>query len=390
MVSFNHLGRISNWIAMVPLCISISVVLACGGPTLELGSPVPQTTRSVDLARNRTGHTATLVADTVTQKTVLFVGGGSSACTGELYDVTRGSNVFESTCRIGHTATRLQDDSVLIVGGQDSLKIAAETHSSAELFEPGTGAFSQTGSLSIPRYGHNATLLSDGTVLITGGYATDAAYKKVAVASAELYDPSAREFSPLPDMHFARAGHTSTVLADGEVLIVGGSTESAQVEKYLPDRKLFQVVDGPKLMRSSHTATVLRDDTVLIAGGVDEHGATLSDAFAIDAGDADLVKAGTMNVGRAGHSATMLSDGSVLFIGGNGADRWALGSVEIYDPVFREFTLVTQLLRPRVQHSATYIESVDSVLVAGGWGPLMITGPVIIRDVELVGLGRNF
>lgn len=382
------LAQISAWIATVSICVVL--LLACGGPALGLGPQTPQATRSKDLARNRTGHTATLVSDTVVSKTVLFVGGGGSECTGELYQVTRGSNMLESTCRIGHTATLLQDGRVLIAGGQDSLKIAAETHATAELFSLDTGVFSPTGTMSTPRYGHNATLLSNGTVLITGGYSKDAEHKKIALSTAELFDPNAGEFSKLPDMHRTRAGHTSSLLDDGSVLIVGGNLKSGQVERFLPTENRFQIVDGPSLVRSDHTATVLRDGKVLVAGGVDEHGATLSDAFVLDVASADLTKAGTMEVGRAGHTATSLSDGSVLMIGGNGADRWALASVEIYDPVFREFTLVTQLFRPRVQHSATYIESLDSVLIAGGWGPLMITGPVIIRDVELVGLGRDF
>ncbi len=343
-------------------------------------------TRVEDLANNRTSHTATLIADTAWQQSILFVGGGGGSCSRELYMVGRGPTVldFEGVCRIDHTATVLDDGRVLIVGGQDSLKIASETLASAELYSPATEEFSVTGSLGTARYGHNATLLDDGTALIAGGFMTDYLLHKVRTASAEMYDPGLGRFSQLPDMNYPRADHTTTLLADGSVLVVGGTTEPAPIEKYVPQEKRFRVIPDTEFARSNHSATLLEDGRALIAGGIDLNGTTLADATLFDPDTGSFSAAGLMKVGRAGHTASRLPDGSVALTGGNGADYWALSSVEIYDPLYREFSIISHLLRPRVSHTATYVESLDGILVAGGWGSLYVTGPVIMRDVELL------
>ena len=365
---------------------AIALSTGCGGDPIGPVSARPQVTSIEDLARNRTSHTATLIADTASQQSILFVGGGGGSCSRELYMVGRGAALldFEGACRIDHTATVLDDGGVLIVGGQDSLKIASETLASAEIYSPDTEEFSATGNLETARYGHDAILLDDGTALITGGYMTNYLLHKVQTASAELYDPALGGFTQLPDMNYPRADHTTTLLDDGSVLIVGGTTEPAPMEKYAPGEKRFVVIPDTEFARSNHSASPLDDGRVLIAGGIDLNGATLADATLFDPETGVFSATGMMKIGRAGHTASRLPDGSVALTGGNGADHWALSSVEIYDPLFREFSIISHMLRPRVGHTATYVESIDGILVAGGWGPLYVTGPVIMRDVDLL------
>src|SRR5689334_9639712 len=114
-----------------------------------------------------------------------------------------------TTPRAGHTATLLSDGKVLVVGGAEG---------SAELFDPGTGTFSSTGTPVNARIHHTATLLTDGTVLIVGGGATSGGL----LASAELYDPHTGTFTATGSMFRAREAHTATLLPDGTVLIAGG------------------------------------------------------------------------------------------------------------------------------------------------------------------------
>ncbi len=96
--------------------------------------------------------------------------------------------------RYAHTATLLTDGRVLVVGGQDS---ADSWLSSAELYNPKTGAFSIASSMKAARAGHTATLLRNGRVLVAGGYGGAEAG---ALGSAELYDPKTGAFSPTGPM----------------------------------------------------------------------------------------------------------------------------------------------------------------------------------------------
>jgi hypothetical protein len=99
----------------------------------------------------------------------------------------------------------LPSGKVLIAGG-DAL-------GTAELYDPDSATFTATGSMSVARSDHTATLLPSGKVLIAGGD---------ALGTAELYDPVAGTFTATGSMAVARGGHTATLLDTGKVLIAGG------------------------------------------------------------------------------------------------------------------------------------------------------------------------
>jgi hypothetical protein len=117
-----------------------------------------------------------------------------------------------TTARAGHTATLLPNGKVLIAGGAQNL--------SAELYAPSTGVFTPTGSMTTVRtWGHTATLLANGKVLIAGG--SDRRDIFEPLASAELYDPSTGMFTPTGSMTTVQRAGPATLLADGKVLIAG-------------------------------------------------------------------------------------------------------------------------------------------------------------------------
>src|SRR6185369_13305477 len=80
-------------------------------------------------------------------------------------------------------------------------------------------AFTLTGPMTSPRYGHTATLLPNGKVLVVGG--TDGV--QYSLRSAELYDPATGTWSTTGAMANPRDAHTSTLLSNGKVLVAGGN-----------------------------------------------------------------------------------------------------------------------------------------------------------------------
>jgi hypothetical protein len=173
------------------------------------------------------------------------------------------------TARRGHTATRLADGRVLIAGGVTCCDQTGEVFTgTAEVYDPGTGVFQPTGSLSTARGFHAATLLADGRVLVTGGFVgTDGS----TAASAEIYDPSMGRFTPAGAMQVGRSRHSAILLTDGRVLVLGGMRAGAATDIFEP--KIGAWSPGPiPAPAAAATVTLLRNGKVLVFGGEDALG----------------------------------------------------------------------------------------------------------------------
>ena len=285
-------------------------------------APTPGFSETGSMATAREFHTATLLSD----GRVLIAGGQNLTAdmcgapilaSAELYDPATGT--FSPTgpmasARESHTETLLTDGRVLIAGGVKG-GLWTDLLSSADLYDPSIGTFSPTGSMTTARSKDaeempTATLLSDGRVLIAGGKSDR------GLASAELYDPRTGTFSPTGSMTVARAGHTATLLSDGRVLIAGGwsgASYLASAELYDPATGTFSPTGSMTTARFDHTATLLSDGRVLLAGG--QHGLFASVEL-YDPATGTFSAAGSMTTAREYNSATLLSDGRVLIAGG--------------------------------------------------------------------------
>jgi len=281
--------------------------------------------------------------------------------------------------RAGHTATLLQNGTVLITGGEDTTGPLA----SAEIFNPATGMFTATGSMGTARVGHTATLLTDGTVLVTGGNDATA-----ALATAEVFNPSSGSFTPTTSsMETARVGHTATLLNDGSgrVLVAGGGsapavlfgpvadTGTASAELFDPKSGQFTPAGNSMLAsRIYHAASLLPNGEVLIAGGVtNTNGTALGDLFSPATATFTATSTGGTNAFHL--AAAMLEDGRVLLTGGEVlaapcglVGNWvSIANALFFDSSNASFTGNGGLSASRVSHTATLLTR-GEVLIAGG------------------------
>jgi hypothetical protein len=282
----------------------------------------------------------------------------------------------------GHTATLLENGLVLIVGGENVSGVAL---AAAELYNPSTGTFSATGSLNTPRSAHTATLLDNGTVLIAGGSNTSG-----YLASAELYNPSTGLFTTVTgSLNTARSTHTGTLLSNGMVLIAGGQNSSsgwlASAELYNPSTQLFTTVGNLNTARRSHTATGLNNGQVLIVGGygAEQVGGPgqLGSAELYNPSNETFALTGSLNQARYYHTATLRNDGKVLIAGGeiNIPSVTVESSTEVYNPASGTFAQTAGLATARAGHTATLLNN-GTVLIAGGFD--FVTVPPHMRSVQ--------
>ena len=196
------------------------------------------------------------------------------------------------------------------------------------------GTFTATGDMTTPRYRHTTTLLADGTVLIVGG-APEEAFGVVVLSSAELYDPRTATFQATGDMTTPRAGHTATLLPDGRVLIAGG-----------------------------------------VSGALGVYTGSLASAELYDPATKTLTPTGDMTMGRWGHAAALLLSGRVLIVGGytKGKDTDPTRiSAELYDPSAGTFTPTGNMAEPAGG-------ALEATLLASG--KVLITGNQFVQLIQ--------
>jgi hypothetical protein len=263
----------------------------------------------------RGDHAATALPD----GRVLITGGlpkcsyGAAISGAEIFDPTKvGAARWTAASsmnvvRAGHAAILLKDGSVVVAGGEQVGGGSATA--STEVWSG--GVWTSVYPLNQSRFWFGAARLLDGRVLVAGG----AGGSSGKLSSAEIYDPVKTKWTPIDPMSTPRRGPIAITMPDGRVLVAGGddgTNNLSTTEIYDPASSTWSTTP-PKMnaARSDQTLTLLARGQVLVVGG-DSTG--LIERF--DPGAAGFVTAGIASVARERHVAIDFDDGSVLFAGG--------------------------------------------------------------------------
>ena len=373
MVANRSISRyVSGLLNVIVILSLVTVTVAFPKNVSAAGSWTP--TGSMAYYRDQ-GFTATLLNNGQIMviggvgKLATQAGGSDYLSSAELYDpaIESWTNANPMPDVRGfHTATLLSNGRLLIVGGFNGVNYL----STALLFDPNTNTWIATGSMSTPRRNHTAILLPNGKVMVTGGV-SNSGFLGVNT-SAELYDPVSGVWSLTSSMNEARNRHTATMLPvatfpSGKILVVGGVNSFG----YPGSTEIYDVASGTWTLtsslnyaRNSHTATILPNGKVLVVGGNIGFGNYVSASEIYDPITETWAITGSPANIRSDHTATMLPNGQVLVTGGRFFHTY-LNSAEVFDPVIGNWSTTGSLSEERGYHQGVLLPN-GKVLVMGG------------------------
>jgi len=252
-----------------PAAIPLTVLLACSllllaRPTQTVNADTAgRIVPTGDTVLPRFDHTATLLPNGKVLIAAGMARNGVIEPTAELYDPRTGkftgAGKLRSTRGWGVTATRLRNGKVLLAGGASASYCDASCYlATAELYDPPSNTFTPVGNMTMPRAGGNAILLQDDDVLIVGGNDLSGGH----TATAELYHPATGTFSATGGMH-SEGASALVLLNNGKVLAV----KDSGAELYDPATGRFTAAGNFALARTKFGVALLPDGKVLIAGG---------------------------------------------------------------------------------------------------------------------------
>lgn len=269
-----------------------------------------------------------------------------------------------ATARYAHTAANLPDGRVLIAGGYATNSSIGMT-TSVELYDPATGTTASATALAVARAEHATATLADGRILVVGGVGLSGGGGSTNLASAEIYDPATGAWTTTGTMTVPRRAPLALALSNGKVLVAGGDAAASSTEIFDPATGTFSASGSFGVARVAPVGAVLGDGRVLVAGGnPPAGGATVVSAETWDPLTGAWSATGSMGYARAYATATVLANGKVLVAGGYDGTNYP-AAAEVYDPAIGTFAATGAMVVPRRRHVATTLAD-GNVLVSGG------------------------
>lgn len=207
------------------------------------------------------------------------------------------------------------------------------------------GETEKVSPMSGTRWRHTATRIDTDSVLVVGGAAVPNNTQTISENSlVELYDASEDQWNLLGDLEPARSDHVAVALEDGRVLIAAGITEFdtvALADSWFIDPEEGTFTPGPDLStpRARADAQLLPGGDVIICGGEDSAGEAIAGCEIWTAGGGDGLgtwgpvsdPAGAYTP-RIGGKLALLDSGEVLLIGGQSNDGSLVENLLVYKP----------------------------------------------------------
>lgn len=232
--------------------------------------------------------------------------------------------------RSGHTATALADGRLLVIGGIATGGLLSDRD--AEIYQSGAGVRAPANEMLARRTGHTATVRSDGTVLVLGGVRVETGE---LLATSERFDPVSEQFAPSAPLRHPRTGHTSVRLGDGSILVLGGEDDLgivATAELWPVDGGAPEAAGDMVAPRLFPRAVLLADGTVLVAGGLLANGQP-TDLVEVWAPSTRSWRqwAARLPAPRTGHSLHRRNDGRVVLLGGDPGNGFPVPTCYVLD-----------------------------------------------------------
>jgi hypothetical protein len=346
------------------LAVLFAIGLVASAPLTILAQASGSWTNTGTLNISRNGHTATLLAN----GQVLVAGGASSngtiVASAELYNPATGKwNITGNmaNARTNHTATLLPNGEVLVAGGIGVVNPQAPCTATAELYNPFTGLWRTTGSMTTARYSQGSTLLQNSQVLVAGGAICWGFSGGASPGdSAELYDPLVGTWKATGSMHNRRVAPL-TLLQDGQALVADETAElyDPSIGQWTMTEAMYYIFGTSRL-----ATALLANGDVLVYGN---HFACYASEFYNPTANTWSRTNGQCGTGVSYGPLALLATGKALLAGGfiiYGGKSFPSANSSLYDPSTNTWT-ATGKLKQAGSHTLTRLSN-GQVMAVGG------------------------
>ncbi|HJV09355.1 MAG TPA: kelch repeat-containing protein [Acidimicrobiales bacterium] len=258
-----------------------------------------------------------------------------------------------------HTATLLADGRVLVAGGFGGASTGTGNNAqpvvnTAEIYNPATNTWTPTGSMSVRRALATAILLPNGQVLVAGGRWCPNAPPATCdftfrTATAELYNPATGMWTPTASMTQARHTTASVLLGDGRVLVPAGFTDAGNGNNGDLYAGTWSATTNLNFARARQGAMLLQNGRVMVVAGFPATQTTeiydpLLNAWSFAA---PLTSTGN----RFNYAYTVMPNGKVLIASGVAAGA-SVTNTDEYDPLSNTWAAQAPMNDPHASSSS--------------------------------------